>query len=363
MGTNKSCMVNATHKSSSQSSAFLLQKNKVRIQVLLKWIIAGVLSFVLIAVLYTLFLGRYTFIRNESIYRGYHFVGKPQTVHLFSNEGYGVTSFGNDGLVVNKVIHDDVPRVLFLGDSFVEANHVSDEYKFTEIIEKRWNKEYLDNPIQTLNLGLSAIDLRTHLQFAQDIDAHFSPSLVIILLDDNDFRVISQNPDMLTDIENGRFDNLVRRGREPVGNQLLYRLGIKSFAVRLKLQTRAFTNNPKIETAVPMDEGAVQAAYQIQLSALRKVWGERLVIIQHEHVNNFGQDDFVRTDTILAKTIRTQKIPVIDLYGALSETTKAKQPPYGFNNSTIGEGHFNRRGHEIVADEVLRYLESVSDIF
>lgn len=338
-------------------------RHSVRLLILAKWASAAALSFLLVATLYALFLGRYTFIRNESIYRGAHFVGKPGTTHRFSNEGYGITSFGEDGLVVNKAVQDELPRILFLGDSFVEANHVSDEYKFTEIVERKWNHRYVERPIQTLNLGLSALDLRTYLQFAREMDAQFSPSLVLILVDHNDFRVISHNPEILTIVENEQFDKLIRRGREPLGNQLLYRLGIKSFAVRLKLQTRSFIDNQKIETPTPLDEATLRDAYSIQLNALKKVWGERLVLIYHDHVDNFGQDEPVRSDLLLGEVIRAQEIPMVDLYDALYKSTEAKRPPYGFNNSTLGQGHFNRLGHEIVADEVLNYLESVSDLF
>lgn len=340
------------------------KSNNVTIFILLKWMLAFILSFTIISGLYAGFLGRYTFVKNESIYRGHHFVGKPGTVHVFSKEGYGVTSYGEDGLIINKEIRHDLPRLLFLGDSFVEANHVSDEYKFTEIVEGYWNEKHSDQPIQTLNLGMSALDVRTYLQFGQEIDALFSPSLTFILLDPSDFRIALNNSTMLADIANGQFDNLVRPSKEPFGNQILYWLNLKSFAVRLKLQTLAFTNTPKLNTvpSVVIDAKARQKAYQIQLKALKKVWGERLIIIYHEHVTSLGKNHLNR-DRLLEQTISDEDIRVINLYDALYETTQAGKPPYGFSNSTLGHGHFNHLGHEIVADEILQYLESVIDLF
>jgi len=353
-------------KSGSFTQSLINQRelSHTALSIFLKWMLASILSFAIIAALYAGFLGRYTFIKNESIYGGHHFVGKPGTVHLFSNEGYGVTSFGQDGLIVNKKIDHDLPRLLFLGDSFVEANHVSDKYKFTEVIERRWNIKYPDQPVQTLNLGLSALDMRTYLQFSQEIDAQFSPSLIFVLLDYNDFRVALNDSTMLANIADGQFNNLVRPGKEPFGNQILYRLNLKSFAVRLKSQTVAFTNNPKmnVSPSVIIDEEVRQAAYRIQLKALKKVWGARLVVIHHEHVTDFGENHLDR-DRLLEQTISDENIRVIKLYDALYATTQARKPPYGFSNSTLGQGHFNRLGHEIIAGEILHYLESVIDFF
>lgn len=33
--------------------------------------------------------------------------------------------------------------------------------------------------------------------------------------------------------------------------------------------------------------------------------------------------------------------------------------PYGFNNTSIGVGHFNRYGHEMIADELYKLIKEV----
>lgn len=73
---------------------------------------------------------------NATIYENYRIVNLPHTTELFRHEGNGRTSYGENGLVVDKAVNFDVPRLLFIGDSYVEAKQVSNPDKFTELLEK-----------------------------------------------------------------------------------------------------------------------------------------------------------------------------------------------------------------------------------
>ena len=95
-----------------------------------------------------------------------------------------------------------------------------------------------------------------------------------------------------------------------------------------------------------------------QLGALQRIWGDRLVIIYNANVPGIGEeaapafseDTFVREATRLG-------IPVVNIYEPMVAAFRNHQPPRGFQNSTLGVGHFNRTGHQIIADSLLTYLQ------
>ena len=84
--------------------------------------------------------------------------------------------------MVDKVVNFDVPRLLFIGDSYVEAKQVSNPDKFTELLESEWNAAHADQPIQTLNMGLAGDDLRSYISFGPNMDKVFAPNLVFVML-------------------------------------------------------------------------------------------------------------------------------------------------------------------------------------
>ena len=58
-----------------------------------------------------------------------------------------------------------------------------------------------------------------------------------------------------------------------------------------------------------------------------------------------------------------ENVPYVNLYEPMLEAYLQGFPPRGFNNSILGKGHFNVLGHQIIADQVIRYLETRDDLF
>jgi hypothetical protein len=156
------------------------------------WFVAAVLSGSMFVAGYTAFLGRGLTVRNDSIYEGHRFVGKPGTTRLSSLEGYGRTSFGKNGLVVDKALDSTSRRVLFVGDSLVSARQVSDSSKFTEIVERVWNEKHPDKRILSLNLGLAGQSNQTYISFGRNMDRVFRPDLVFVMSNYDDFRQLAE---------------------------------------------------------------------------------------------------------------------------------------------------------------------------
>lgn len=346
-------------------------KSKLRsaLHLLAIWGSAGILSLVLVISVYTVFFSRSQAEYNETIYENYRLVNVPHTTQLYTQEGYGLTSYGENGLVVDKEVNFNIPRLLFLGDSYMEAKQVSDAQKLTEIVERTWNTRHPEQPIQTLNLGAAGEDIRTYLSFGRNMDAYFQPNLVFVMMNRRDFVPLIQQPEQLEQWEADPSFKLVRPQRLSRWQQLVNGTIFRQFFVQLLFQTNGFlqkesadneTAEAELQTGNQDILAGHEAAVADQLRALQSIWGDRLVIIYNVHVPNFGEGaaDTHENDTLM-QTAAQLGIPVINLYEPMLKAFREGRPPRGFHNARMGIGHFNEYGHEIIAAQVLGYMEQV----
>lgn len=330
----------------------------------------AIASLVIILVVYTTFFGRNQVALNESIYENYRFTGQPGSTQLATSEGYGLTTYGADGLIVNKPLNPDSFRVLFIGDSFVKAKQVSDAEKFTELVEQQWNSQHADKHIQSLNLGLGGQDMATYISFGKNMDHQFQPALVFLMVSADDFRKVLRNPQTLGKIVQHIDQPLVKPERSSKIQDVANQLGIRSFLGQIQSQTFAFIE-PKDQISVAeANEGASlnsqttrAEAISIQIEALQAIWGDRLVIIFRERVPNMGRGQSTRVINPILNQIKAHDIPIIILYPRFQEAFSNHHPPFGFSNSVLGKGHLNIYGHQLVADEIIHYLETQNDLF
>ena len=330
------------------------------------WSLAALVSLFGVATGYTLFVGRTHVVSNETIYEGHYKVGQPDTVEFYTLEGRGWTSYGEHGLVVNKTPNPIATRVLFLGDSFTQARHVSDSEKFTEIVEQRWNSTHAET-IQTLNLGLGGLGVADYVYFSENIDRIFEPDLVFLLITADDLGNTAQ------------YERALKRlGKPPKRNpaspllEFLNEAGYYAFLRQTIKQTQGFAADKsfatldyigKTEPAPPA--GTAETNIQdvaIQLDQLHQRWGDRLVIIYHSFAPGTGRHATTANHEPVWQEIQRQGIPAIDLCPALDKAFQAHRPPTGFANSILGRGHFNRHGHAIIAAEVVAFLEARDDL-
>jgi hypothetical protein len=360
--------VATTHNASSQARLAVRSKLNSILRLLLIWGSAGIISFALVMTVYTVFFGRDVAEYNETIYENYRLVHVPHSSQLYTQEGYGVTTFGEDGLVVDKEVNFDATRLLFLGDSYMEAKQVSDPQKLTEIVERTWNALHQDQPIQTLNLGAAGEDIRTYLSFGRNMDQRFQPHMVLILLNRQDFVPLSGEPETLAKLEQDPTIKLVRPQRLSPIQRLISPTIFRQFFLRLLFQTNDFLQQGSNENAAAQAEAADEsvdilvgreAAVASQLQALKNIWGDRLVIIYNVHIPNFGRGipDTYEDDTLIREAAKLD-IPIVNLYEPMLGAFRSMNLPRGFNNTIYGTGHFNVRGHEVIAGAVLDHLEA-----
>jgi hypothetical protein len=330
------------------------------------WSISLIISFLIIMVIYTQFFGRKQIVLNQTIYEGYRYVSYPGSYQLYTAEGYGITSNGENGLVVNKALNPDAFRILFIGDSYVDARQVSDHEKFSEIVERNWNLAHPEMPIQSLNLGLGGQNMATYLSFGRNMDTHFQPKLVFMMVSDDDFKSIANKPKQLEKVAQGLTKPLVEPETYTTIEDLTNRTRYRSFLGKLRAQTYGFLHigdtvegqaGPKKQ--VPLDPEAVS----VQLEALREIWGDRLVILYRMPIPNLGEGAPATYEDEVLNEIEKHEIPVINLYQPFLSAYQERTPPHGFNNSVLGQGHCNQYGHQLIAGEIISFLEARDDLF
>jgi hypothetical protein len=346
------------------------------------WSSAFVVCLLAVAIVYTLFFGRNKVVLNEAIYENHRFVGLAGSVQLSTSEGHGRTSFGENGLIVDKKLNEDALRVLFVGDSFVKAKQVSDQEKFTEIVERKWNQAHSEQPIQTLNLGLGAQDMATYLSFGPNMDRHFEPDLVFLVANPRDFRLLARDPAKIELVASGLSGPITQPERANKVEDWANRLGIRSFVGRLQQQTFGFVSQSRAARGLPAPEEsdarnqaedrtsassspdlAPKPAVLHQMTALKRIWGDRLVIIYSIPIAQMGRDAQASYYDDIMMAMERENVPYVSLYEPMLEAYRQGLPPRGFNNSILGKGHFNVFGHQIIADQVIRYLETRDDLF
>lgn len=360
----------ATQNASNPAQPAVRSKSKLNsaLRLLVVWGSAGIMSLVLVMTVYTVFFGRDVAEYNETVYENYRLVHVPHSSQLYTQEGYGVTTFGEDGLVVDKEINFDVTRLLFLGDSYMEAKQVSDPQKLTEVVERSWNAHHAGQPIQTLNLGAAGEDIRTYLSFGRNMDQHFQPDMVLIMLNRQDFMPLSQTPEVLEQLQQDPTMKLVRPQRLSRIQRLISPTIFRQFFLRLLFQTNDFLRQGSNENTAAQAEAADESvdilvgheeAVAAQLAALKTVWGDRLVIIYNVHVPNFGRGipDTYDDDTVIREAGKLD-IPIVNLYEPMLNAFRSLDLPRGFDNTIYGTGHFNARGHEVIAEAVLAFLQT-----
>ena len=63
------------------------------------------------------------------------------------------------------------------------------------------------------------------------------------------------------------------------------------------------------------------------------------------------------TDEVFRQVCQEYGVTLVDMSDRfIREYNNSHEAPYGFNNTTIGKGHFNRTGHRMVAEELLNVL-------
>ncbi len=283
---------------------------------------------------------------------------------VHSSEGYGIHELDSHGW-----FDEELPSVLpgplalLLGDTYAESRHVSRQESFAALAEiDGWT---------VLNAGYSNRSPRQYAAFVQEWAERLEPRVIVVQVYDGD--VDKLLADAARAVSSGGDQNLaaVTRQRESETMALLRKAMHRSALVttvfrrgRLLLRlererwSQRFTEAP--ETAPPRLEirgfpGETKAATELDraLQAIRRHCPEVILLYIPEL-------EYHRTPTVPMRASHREFFrDAAERNGCgwldptqtlIADYVRTEQPLHGFQNSVMGRGHLNRRGHAVVGE-------------
>ena len=318
------------------------------------------------------------------------------------DEGLGYVEINSEGFrdrewPITKP-HDEF-RIAVLGDSYVEAVQVAIEQRFTELISQQLSKEqvFADRTVCVMNFGMAGFGTGQELLLLRDRVEKYRPDVVVLgLLTENDFvdncrSLLHDNQRPFFVLRDGELtlDDSFARQRS-LKNELNRAVATESrlvqaaYEVRRRIRAlRGWTPPPATEQPIAPQELSLDD--QIYLSpatpAWREAWEltERLLLaiddevkkldakllvvtlsnpeqvhpdsqVRSRFMNRLGVVDLTYPDERIARFCDDHGIPVLMLAPPMlkyAEATGAYLHGFG---TTIGRGHWNPLGHQVVAD-------------
>lgn len=349
----------------SQSNSLL---NKFKM--LGKVIIAGFLAFIILNFLglfyYNSPISDNKFDKTANKITNYKY--ESMKYYTRGTEGYGIGYINNDGYFNNFDYYPDMPiNILMMGSSQVEAMQVNQKESMSSVlndmlgeenivynigisghyflqnvnnlnlaIEKYKPKDYIiietfqvkytkNELIDTLNKKTSETDIDSNENFSKIKDNEIfrtiyrkSPFLKLFFYQMQEFKKIQKN-----DLDNNENNDEKIEFNEELTNKLLEKI--------------------KKETSI----ANIQPIIFYHPTTTLSENGELILSKEKEEVEKFSE------------LCKNNKIYFLDM----SERFKREYEenhilPYGFNNTTVGTGHFNKYGHKMVAEELYQLIKN-----
>lgn len=235
--------------------------------------------------------------------------------------------------------------ILFIGDSFTEGYGVSDGEEFPACVRCELVKHAESDSIPVVNAGIGQLGTGRWIKFLRNEGRLFSPRVVVLQLSDNDF---------FDNLEEGMFvltehDSLVERDPQPAGVLRYLQKAIDAipglaYSHLVCFAREALTNSTHV-SGQPQSDEQVRRNDRLTYRLIEKLVSMcrregRLVDVVCAGFNN---PRFDTVKTILAK----YDAPVVRI------PTREERPDLYF----AVDGHWNKRGHEYVAFQVLELLK------
>ncbi len=314
----------------------------------------------------------------------------------WGREGYGVTSIGPYGMI-GSAPQKTGAQIIFLGDSLTEALQVNENEKFTALTQQRYNENWPQQQVTTLNFAMSGVSAVQHAADLAGLRRITQPRVVVVQVGLDDFlpqAVRTTSPTQPAFLKDGPDGNFLL-SRVPVPNQnsrsarlkqrlIQWRLYSVYARISWRLQNLLWPGNePAADNAPPLAVApSPVAAGEKEPDERRRVMqfllgrmkdecqaaGAQLVLLyiaripQLQHGRIFRDEaglgpQVVAGHELFSEVAREMNVPVWDPTARLVQFAgETGRLPYGFANNRPGFGHLNQDGHSVVADFIVDEL-------
>lgn len=294
-------------------------------------------------------------------------VRTPNGILVHGTEGYGITCLDDKGHSNSKQPLIENGYVLVMGSSHTQGKEVAKDERYTEILNRYVSGNDEDN-LHVYNVALDGNYLPSLLRrFTAGVEEYPNARTIVIEITDTDYSVeqlklvkqqIHYNQDEAAEVlfENASFFMRVK-------------IIIKEFFPLIHLyQTKMETmgNNKLVgsKKIEEIDNLEYEKILKEDLELVRSIYSGNIIFVYHPDVKIEPNGDLVclrsQTVDIFEQVCESNEILFIDTGDEFIEYyEKYSKVPYGFNNTTMGNGHLNAIGHKILADEIYAVLKEV----
>lgn len=303
----------------------------------------------------------------------------PNSTLVMGTEGY--TRLVTDELGYNNdhisTIKTNKFRILTIGDSVTESIQVGREKNYSSLLQQGLNSG--GAKFEVFNLGQPGRGIPDYITYGPAFYQTFSPDLVIIKIDFNDFLVdaVSRYNENYIVQQEDKF--VIKKGdyfSKSRSQQILAQLKKQSkwfqpivsySAVRLKtlfkLNSSEKKNSSVSGTTLTTDKLKI---VQWQMQCLSETYGKNLVLLYIPSVPTIDQGKIcdqedsahLEVKRLVSEMAEKQGIGIIDMTDDFRQLFKnTGHFPNGFDNTRPGLGHLNNYGHQVVAKVLENYLE------
>lgn len=284
-------------------------------------------------------------------------LGAPVITSRQLEEGIAEAHFSSAGarLTGNPVVAGG-PVIVILGDSHVMAREISDDQTMGAWVERlARNEHYFINLRQ---YGWRGASPPQYLLVARDVLDKWKPTEVVVVLDGDDL-----GPDPLNRryprMRIGADDSveIVRDPHEsPVASPTHHHSTLATlFRIRWQMvlerspRTVRYWLGAQLEQRGPTpDPQMVAAVPRVEVKALARAFGPRLTIVYTADVRAVGGEKIDPGEQRLLDACAVQHVRCLSMRQLMLAARRNGYVVRGFSTTTLGVGHLNAMGHELV---------------
>jgi hypothetical protein len=248
------------------------------------------------------------------------------------------------------------PLIVILGDSHVMAREIGDGQTMGAWIERlARNNHYFVNVRQ---YGWRGASPPQYLLVARDVLERWNPAQVVVVLDGDDLGADPLNR-RFPRMRIGRDDSveIVRDPADapalmPVHHRFtlvaLFRIRWRQVIERAPRSVRYWLHAPLEQRGPAPDQQTINAVPRVEVRALAHAFGPRLIIVYTADVRATGGEKVDPGEQRLLDACAEQRVRCMSMRPLMLAARRNGLVVRGFSTTTLGVGHLNAMGHELV---------------
>ena len=288
-------------------------------------------------------------------------VREPYSILVHGTEGYAITRIDRNGFTnPDKDLAENY--VLMMGASHSQGKEVASNKKYSVLVN-----DYLaeDELLHTYNIASDGSYLPSQIKhFKSAVQAFPNAYVTTIEISGTDFSV-DELENALNQSEYKESDSAIHfsglSSMEKLRNIVKSYIPVLS-KIKKSIEALKEANAPKSEFQVDVQE--YSKVINECLAQIRSESEKPIVFIYHPETKIMPDGSmslkYSSTWEIFRKACDDNGIDLIDSGEDFIEYyDKYRKVPYGFSNTSFDNGHLNEVGHNIIAEEIIDYLEEI----